>query len=386
MYLDRDYRPRRRRRGYWGRFWPLIVLVAAAVLLYETRPNWLAPEDALPTPTPTLSIVAFIADAEGALARGNYAAALTAYAQVAQLDPTNPEPWIVKSQLHMIEQDVPAAYEAALQAYERAPQDPAALTALARAEDWRGEYEAALNHALDAIEAAPDSVETLAVLSEIYSDVGNFVIAQDYIDQALALDPDHVLALRNAAYLDEKRGRYNEAIALLDEAIANDPKRSDLYMEKARIYRIGLADYPKALESYRAAVDANKTPVTLSALGEGLYNAGDHIQAVRVLRDAVELNPEYGPALVHLGMALYARRNYEDSFSNLEKGLAIIGDRAREEHLYTAGLAHIYKEPRECERAEPWLRKALEKNAQSAAALAGLRICAGGTQASEAGP
>ena len=151
-------------------------------------------------------------------------------------------------------------------------------------------------------------------------------------------------------------------------------------MEKARIYRVGLADFDKAIQAYRAAVEANKTPVTLDALGEGLYNAGDHLQAVRVLRSAVEMDPNYGPALVHLGMALYTRRNYEDASTNLEKGLAIIGDQAREEHLYTAGLAHIYKEPRECERAEPWLRKALEKNPESGPALAGLRICGGETE------
>ena len=136
---------------------------------------------------------------------------------------------------------------------------------------------------------------------------------------------------------------------------------------------------PAEFEAYRAAVDANKTPVTLDALGEGLYNAGDHIQAVRVLREAVEMNPDYGPALVHLGMALYARRNYEDAVTNLEKGLPLVGDTAREDYLYTAGLAHINKEPRECALAEPWLRKALAKNPNSEPALAGLRICASQT-------
>jgi tetratricopeptide (TPR) repeat protein len=162
----------------------------------------------------------------------------------------------------------------------------------------------------------------------------------------------------------------------LDRALTQDPQRADLFMEKARIYRIGKADFAKAIEAYRAAVDANKTPVTLDALGEGLYNAGDHIQAVRVLREAVEMDPNYGPALVHLGMALYARRNYEDAVTNLEKGLALIGDKAREDHFYTAGLAHINKEPRECALAEPWLRKALEKNSGSAPAIAGLDVCA----------
>ena len=375
MYLDREYQPRRRRRGFFGRFWPLFVLAALAIVFYQTRPAWLAPRIAMPTPTPTVSVVAYVAEAQNALSRGDYAAALTAYAKIAELEPGNPEPWITKSRLFMIEQDIQAAYESAVKAVELAPQSVAALTALARAEDWQGDFETALNHALDAYDLDPQDVETLAVLAEIYTDTGSVETAQMYLDQALALDPNHVLALRNQAYLHERNGRYDEALAALDRALALDPQRADLFMEKARIYRVGKGEFPKAVEAYRAAVDTNKTAVTLDALGEGLYNAGDHIQAVRVLREAVEMNPDYGPALVHLGMALYARRNYEDAVTNLENGLALIGAKAREDHLYTAGLAHINKEPRECALAEPWLLKALELNPTSEPALAGLRIC-----------
>jgi tetratricopeptide (TPR) repeat protein len=317
-----------------------------------------------------------VAEAENALSRGDYAAALAAYTKIADLEPGNPEPWITKSRLYMIEQDIPAAYASAAKAVELAPQNAAALTALARAEDWQGDFDGAATHALNALELEPQNVETLAVLAEIYTDVGSRDIAQGYLDEALALDPNHVLALRNQSYLYELTGRYDEALAALEQALALDPQRSDLYMEKARIYRVGKGDFTKAVEAYRAAVDANKTPQTLDAFGEGLYNAGDHINAVRQLREAVELDPEYGPALVHLGMALYARRNYEDAVTNLEKGLALIGDKAREDQLYTAGLAHINKEPRECELAEPWLRKALDLNPTSQPALAGLQICA----------
>lgn len=376
MYLDREYQPRRRRRSFFGRFWPLILLVALAIVFYQTRPTWLMPRMAMPTPTPTVSVVAYVAEAQNALSRGDYAAALAAYTKIAALEPGNPEPWITKSRLYMIEQDIQAAYDSAAKAVELAPKNAAALTVLARAEDWQGAYEDAATHALDALDLEPQNIETLAVLAEIYTDVGNVDIAQGYLDEALALDSNHVLALRNQAYLYERIGKYDEALAALDQALALDPQRADLFMEKARIYRVGKGDFPKAVEAYRAAVDANKTPVTLDALGEGLYNAGDHIQAVRVLREAVELNPDYGPALVHLGMALYARRNYEDAVTNLEKGLALIGGKAREDHLYTAGLAHINKEPRECALAEPWLRKALALNAASEPALAGLQICA----------
>ena len=358
-----------------GRFWPIFVLLAVGVILYETQPSWLVERPIAPTPTPTRSATVFLADAEAALLRGDFTAALAAYERVAALDPQNPEPLIVKSRLYMIDSNVAAAYETAAKAVATAPNDPDALAALARAEDWLGDYEAALEHALDAYELQPDNVETLAVIAEIYADVGNFAQAQTYIDQALALNPQHILALRNNAYLLEKLGSYQDAINVLDQALAQAPQRADLHLEKARIYRVGLGDFQNAILSYRAAVDANKTAVTLDALGEGLYNVGDHLAAIRTLNDALELNPNYGPALVHLGMALYARRNYEDAAAAFDKGLPLIGESAREEHFYTAGLAHVYKEPRECTLAMPWLEKALAKNAESAPALTGVKLC-----------
>ncbi|MBW7882808.1 MAG: tetratricopeptide repeat protein [Caldilineaceae bacterium] len=380
MYLDREYRPRRRRRGVVARFWPLFLLAVIAVVFYETRPAWLVPRVAQPTPTPTRSAVSFLADAENAMMRGDLAAALVAYGEVARLEPNNPDPQIMQAKLYIIDQQVRAAYDAAARAVDLAPQNANALTALARAEDWLGDYEDALSHALDAYDIDPANAETLAVISEIYADVGNYAQAQTYIDAALNAAPDNVLALRNKAYLLEKQGKYEEAVETLNQAIAQAPQRYDLYLEQARVYRIGLDDYEKAIQANRAAVDANKTPATLDALGEGFYNAGDHLQAIKFLREALDLDPDYGPALVHLGMAMYARQNFEEAAQYLERGLPLIGDTARIEQYYTAGLAHVYKDPRECELALPWLRKALEIEPESGPALVGMRLCAESTE------
>ncbi|MCB0062866.1 MAG: tetratricopeptide repeat protein, partial [Caldilineaceae bacterium] len=140
-------------------------------------------------------------------------------------------------------------------------------------------------------------------------------------------------------------------------------------------YSIGLGEFEKAVEIYRKAVEVYEAPITLDALGEGLYNRGDHLQAVRELRRAVEMNDRYGPARVHLGMALFARRNFEDAATHLEIGLQLIGDEARIENLYTLGLAYIYKEPRECDKAIPWLQKALALNPDNGPALDGIAVC-----------
>ncbi|MBX3015185.1 MAG: tetratricopeptide repeat protein [Caldilineaceae bacterium] len=374
MYLDRTYHPRRRTRGF-ARFWPLFLALFVGVILYEEQPTWLIPQSPLPTPTPTRSAIFYQASAESALRAGNYDAAFTAYREMSRLEPTNPDSFIALSELHLIFRDAAAALREAQRAVGLAPTDPDALTARARALNWGMENDDAAIDAFNALDIDPNHVFTDTATTEIYTDVGNREIAARYLDQALALDPNDVLALRNKAYLLERSRDYEAAAAAYEAAIAVAPKRFDLYIEYGRLLRVGMANFEKAVEEYRKAVAVYEAPITLDALGDGLYNNGDHLQAVRELRKAVEMDPNYGWAQVHLGMALYARRNYEDAATHLDIGLTLVGDEARIEQLYTAGLAYVYKEPRECDKALPWLEKALALDSRSAPALDGVTRC-----------
>ena len=374
MYLDRSYKPRRRRRRF--PIWPFVLLAIVAIVLYEQQPRWLVPQPAEATPIPTRSVASFMADAQLLLADHRYEETLDAYREMERLEPDNPAPLVAQAELYLLLQDLSKADLLARKAVELAPDDPHALTVLARITDWVGEdYEAALNYALDALEIEPESASTLAVLGEIYTDVGNWDVAEGYIEQALELEPENILALRNQAYLYERRGDYDAAVVAYDAAIDAAPDRFDLYIERGRQYRVGLLEYEKANDSYRQAVETYESALTLDALGFGLYNVGDHLQAVRVLRQAVELDPDYGPALAHLGMALYARRNYEDAVLSLEKGILIMGESARVEHIYTLGLAFIFKDPPECDKAELWLNVALDIEPEIGPALEGLELC-----------
>lgn len=376
MYLDRSYKPRRR-RGY-GWLWWLGFIAFFCFYLYVRRPDWLVQQPLQPTPTPTRSAISWLAEAELHLAQGNLPAAMTAYQQMVILEPENADPLVAQAQLYLMDRRVSLSYELARQAVEVDPENVDALTIYARVLDWQGDYEAAINYAFDALDLEPDNPDVLAVLGEIYSSVGNWARAQAYLGESLSIDPRNVLAIRNQAVLYELRGDYRSAIAEFDRAIEIAPERFDFYIEKGRQYQ-ALNEWEEAIASYQAAVDIMQTPVTLDALGWGLYMSNDSLQAVRELRKAVEMDPDYGPALAHLGMALYSRRNYEEAAPTLERAIQLLDEREiRIEYYYFLGLAHIYKVPRECDLATIWLNKALEIHAGSLPALEGLRICAGG--------
>jgi len=375
MYLNREYKPRRRSKGIW-RFWPLFLLIVVGIILYEQRPTWLLEVNRGPTPTPTLGAVDFLASAQAALNAGQFDAAREALATVVEIDPENVDAQIHLSQLRMMFNDIPGALAAGERAVELDPENPEALNAHARALDWMGEYEDALDVVMDAIAIDPNNATTLAIAAEIYTDVGSWETAQSYLDEAFANDPDNILALRNQAFLYEMQGSYTAAVESYQKAIDAAPNRFDLYIGQARQYRVGLQEYDQAIAVLEKAAEIYPAPLTLDALGDGLYNAGDHLRAVQVLRRAVEIDPTYAPAQVHLGMALYARRNYEDAATAFEAGLPTLNN-PRVEQLYTAGLTNVYKDPVDCERAIFWLNKALEMDPESGPALDGLRSCSG---------
>ena len=373
MDLDWTYKPRRRRNI--GCFVWVGLVTFLAVYLYIQRPDWLVRQPPQPKATPTRSALYWQTEAEVHLAAGRFSDAQAAFKRMVELEPDNPEPLVALAELHMMARQIDQAFALSQQAVQIDAEDVAALTMHARALDWLGQYEAASEFAFEAQDLEPDNADVLAVLGEIYSDIGNWSRAQEYLDEALAIDPKNVLARRNLAILHELRGDYELAVAEMDRAIQLGPNRPDLYIEKGRHYQI-LEEWDAAIKSYEQAVAVGETGYALDALGWGLYNAGDALQAVRILRRAAELDPHNGTVLAHLGMAYYARRNYESAAVYLEQAFEILDEEdGRADFYFTLGLAHIYKKPKECHLAVPWLRKTLEDFPGNPSALLGLRQC-----------
>ncbi len=97
MYLDRNYKPRRRKSGW--RFWPLILLAFLAIHFYNRPPEWLNSRPMQPTPTPTRSAISWLAEAERYEQAGDLTKAITTYQVAAALEPNNPDPLAAQSRL-----------------------------------------------------------------------------------------------------------------------------------------------------------------------------------------------------------------------------------------------------------------------------------------------
>lgn len=367
---------RYRRRRFRIPYWLLGLLVLVSISVYNRRD--MLRDNAiplLPSPTATPNAFAALTAARIAEDQGALSEAIDAYAQVASIEVSNPDPLVAQSRLYLLKEDVPNALATAQAAYERDPRDPHALNALSRALDWAGEYESAVDIAVEALVIAPDNSETLAILGEIYADVGNWSLSAFYLDRALELDPDNVLAWRNYALLYERQGGYEEGLAALDQGLSIDPAAWHLEVSKGRLYE-AILEWEQAVAAYTRARDMNpNVSLTWDALGFAHYKVGNDLEALRVLKTAVEVDPEDWRAQAHLGTTYYRLRNYEQAVITLRRAVEELGDRARIEYLYQLGLAYIYKEPAECDEATPWLLAALAIDPDSGPALQGLALC-----------
>ena len=350
-----------------------------AVYLYIQRPDWLVRQPPPPLTTPTPSALFWQTKAEAHIAAGNFNEAETALKRMAELEPDSAYPLVILAELHMMARQIDQAFELSQEAVRIDGEDVAALTIHARALDWLGRFDAASDFAFEALELEPDNPDVLAVLGEIYTDVGSWTLAQEYLEEALAIDPHNLLALRNLAVFYELRDDYERAIAELSRAIELAPNRADLHIEKGRQYE-HLKDWEAAIASYEQAVAVDERAYALDALGLALWNREDYLKSLRILRRAAELEPENPTILAHLGMAYYRRLNYESAADTLEKALSIMDEEdINAQFTLYLGLSHIYKKPKECHLAVPWLRKTLEFAPGLSSALLGLRQCASGS-------
>ena len=253
MYIDRRYRPRRRRSP-----WPIIVLllpiVAVGIYFLATRTRFFEnPFNPLqPTPTPTRSAVSYLAEAEDNYRAGRLAAAGEGYSRVAELEPDNAEA-LNRLAFLWIQRGRP---ERAVEIAQRAvavEESAGNLAILAMALDWDSQYDEAIKIALRAVDKDPLSAEAHAALGEVYADRNNWSRALEEGRQAEKLNPNSAFVQRSLGYILSMQGRYEEALDTYARAAELEPNLGYIYISAGNIYMV-LNDYEKAIEQFQKAV------------------------------------------------------------------------------------------------------------------------------------
>ncbi len=174
----------------------------------------------------------------------------------------------------------------------RHPDDPEAMHLAARCAINLDDAAGALEWIGQALQRAPDDAHNHVVAAYAHAIQGDPDRARDAADQALRLAPDHAIVHSTRVELDAESGRIDESTWECDRAMIRlDPESPDVWTTHGRLLQ-ATGDAQGAVDAARKALQLN--PEYLPALrlqSVALLDARETAQSAEVLLDAARLSP-----------------------------------------------------------------------------------------------
>jgi tetratricopeptide (TPR) repeat protein len=207
------------------------------------------------------------------------------------------------------------------------PGDVAARSNLAASFAQMGNLDAAIEHFSRAQELAPEVYDTNHNLGEAYVRIGQLPKAIPYLSRAQALNPasyenGYDLGL---AYLVS--GRLSDARTLL-QALLKQKETAELHNLLAQIEEKD-GQFVAAVTQFELAAHMDPSENNIFDWAGELLLHRTLDPAVDVFRQGVKLHPDSARMTVGLGLAYYARGNYDDAVATFLRGAALDPNDAR---------------------------------------------------------
>ncbi|MBB4196785.1 tetratricopeptide (TPR) repeat protein [Rhodoblastus sphagnicola] len=220
-----------------------------------------------------------------------------------------------------------------------APEHDLALDTLGEAYSRLKQYGTAIDVYDQTPESSPMRTGADIHIALLLDAVGKSEEALDRLRKLSDAHPDNQDALSALADLLRGKKRYLEAADAYTRVLATNPSGEKgqwvLYYfrgisyERAKVWNKAEPDFKKALDLYP------EQPLVLNYLGYSWVDQGAHLdEAFKMLRRAVELQPEDGYIVDSLGWAHYRLGHYDEAVKILERAIELKpGDPTINDHL-----------------------------------------------------
>lgn len=251
-------------------------------------------------------------------------------------------------------------YATAAEAYAEVPSDAEMFqeAQLRRATclSMLGDHPAALVLFRKAWVDQPDNPPTVAAYSRALERSGAIREAESVLTSALERHsgPELISAL---AELHQRQGRSGDAIALLTEAVRKAPDDESLLYALGGAYeRVG--NFEQAIAQMRLLLKVNpQHAAAMNFIAYSLAEKGrDLEEAERLVKRAIELQPDSGAFLDSLGWVYFRRGDYRRAVEALEQAVALDPD----EPLISEHLGDAYRRAGKKAQAREAYRRALK--------------------------
>lgn len=179
----------------------------------------------------------------------------------------------------------------------------------------------------DLIAAGDTNAATREMLGRLYYHDGLF---EDAADLLLPLDADNALSdngLYTLGFLHARMENHSEAVSAFEKVRERMPEFAPVYISLSRIY-YSMQRFDKALEALQQGLlrvrddDREGRRELIFSMANVYHEMGDDANTVKYLRQVLEENPDYAPALNYLGYFFAERgENLEEARSLIDRAL-----------------------------------------------------------------
>ncbi len=193
----------------------------------------------------------------------------------------------------------------------------------------------------------PKDASPIYQIATTYAQQNNIPMAIQTINRALTIDPKSVQALVYKADLYSKQHDDAQASAAYDDAVVAAPSDDDkaLIMERKASYFITEKKYPQG-EAILVQVITQYPKIASGYVAYGTFYASQHQldKATAKLQQALQIDPNNGPALLTLGEVSMQSGHANDSVGYFKKytqvspdaqGFALLGQAYSQTHNYS---------------------------------------------------
>ncbi|MFQ5786557.1 MAG: tetratricopeptide repeat protein, partial [Thermodesulfobacteriota bacterium] len=186
-------------------------------------------------------------------------------------------------------------------------------------DDYEEFYNESYQNMKKALQHGPNLKETQRALALNYLHLSREDDAEAAANRVLQMDPNDAESL----YIVWAANGKNPDNPSIRNALRINPNLVMAHVDLGTAYFFKTGNYKKAAKHYKKAVELADSPQLHNYLGTTLRTQGYYPRAISKYMRAIQIDPNYAPAQMNLGITLYYMNKFNESIAREKKAIAL---------------------------------------------------------------
>ncbi|MFL6698834.1 MAG: tetratricopeptide repeat protein [Vitreoscilla sp.] len=164
--------------------------------------------------------------------------------------------------------------------------------------------------------------------------------ARPIYEAVLERDPDRVDVLNWLGILKHQRGELAEAAALMRRVVLLQPEADGVWNNLGNVL-MRLEQMYEAGEAFKRSLELAPSPQAWSNVARVFRKQGDTARSEQACRQALELDPDHGPAMHNLALALISDGRVDEGVAAALRAMQLLPPHEQRRQLYMQLLLYV---------------------------------------------